>query len=541
MQKFIFLFAVGTWAVIHGTPEEDYVEIWPPNPVVEFGGSLDLNCTSNCAIENIGIESAYTKRTIENGTNWKVFRLSNIDNWAASPMCYAVCKNGTKKSPKANILIYKSPQKIELDPVPEMEVGKQYNLTCQVSDVAPIQDLTVTLLKGEEQLLVKTFKEQTEPEATDVVVKHSMIAEKDDYNKTITCQTFIDLRPRGPLLKNTSHSISIRTFEFAKTPQLHAGPFLEAGTLMKVTCDAPEVFPAEEAVFDLRFAGKPLTFNTTVMGALASAQAVIASSSVGDHRLICTVFLGPVTKTVEKMVTVFALPKLNLQVGSSEAVVNQTVNITCIADGTASPGYRMQITNAADILAFGNVDFLQHAVIAQQEDNEREFTCKVILIVDGNHKERNISQNLTVFYGPQMDDSNCPQELIWKEGNTTSFSCSSLGNPTPTVQCWKDGRPYNIGVPQLVQREHGGIYHCNATNQYGYAVRVVTIHVEYYQRNILAIIVGTIAIVILICLGSIVFCCRKKKKCRKYHLWKRQKSQAARASELIPLPELHNQ
>ncbi|XP_032066480.1 intercellular adhesion molecule 5-like [Thamnophis elegans] len=534
MQKFIFFFAVGAWAVTQGTAEEDYVEIWPPNPMVEFGGSLDLNCTSTC--EHIGIESAYTKVPIGNGSNWKAFRLSNVNFWAAGTLCYAECKTGQKKSPKANIIIYKSPEIIELDPVPKMEVDKPYKLTCQVFGVAPIRNLTVTLMKGDEQLLIKTFENYTQTRADAVVVNHTIIAQEDDYNKTITCQTSLDLRPRGPLLKNTSQGISLWTFDFAKAPLLHAGLFLEAGTPMKMTCDAPEVSPAREATFGLWFAGKPLTSNTTVMEGLASAQAVIASSSVGEHELFCMVSLGPVTKNVTKMVNVFALPNLMLQIGSSEAVVNQTVNITCSAGGSASPGFKMQITDAGKTLATGKVDerFLQHAVIAQQEDNEREFICQVILIVDGHTKKRNISQNLTVFYRPQIDDSKCPHALTWKEGSTTSFTCSALGNPTPTVQCWKDGRPYNIGEPQLVQREHGGIYHCNATNQYGFDVRDVTVHVEFYQPNILAITMGILAIaVIFLSLGGLVFY-NNRKKCRIYHLWKQQQPQARRDTELLP-------
>uniref|UniRef100_A0A8C6YG91 Intercellular adhesion molecule N-terminal domain-containing protein n=1 Tax=Naja naja TaxID=35670 RepID=A0A8C6YG91_NAJNA len=155
-----FIFASAVSVLISGTAEEDYVEIWPPNPVVKFGGSLHLNCTSNC--EDIGIESAYTKVPIGNGSNWKAFLLSNLDDWAASPLCYADCKTGQKKSPKANIIIYSKPLAGLL---PEMEVGKQYNLICRVFGVAPIRDLTVTLLKGEEQLLVKTFKDHTQLEA----------------------------------------------------------------------------------------------------------------------------------------------------------------------------------------------------------------------------------------------------------------------------------------------------------------------------------------------------------------------------------------
>ncbi|XP_026547626.1 intercellular adhesion molecule 5-like [Notechis scutatus] len=471
-----FLVALGSWAFEKGFAEENVVRIWPENPVVQFGGSLEINCSTNIEADAIGLETPFRREIIGTGSNWKVFRLTNISDFQNTiSLCYAE-KDHETKSAKATITVYKSPEKIELDPVPEMEVGKQYNLTCRVSGVAPIRDLTVTLLKGEEQLLVKTYKDRTDRKAVPVVVNHHMIAQKDDYNKTITCQTSLDLRPTGPLLKNTSHSISLWTFDFAKAPLLHTGLFLEAGTLMKVTCDAPEASPANEAVFDLRFAGKSLTFNTTVMGGLASAQAVIASSSVGDHELICTVSLGPVTKNVTKTVNVFALPNPILQIGSSEA--GQKVNITCGAEGSASPGFTMQITDTAKILASGNVNFLQHEMIAQQEDDEREFICQVTLTVDGQVKKRSVSQILTVFYRPQMDDSSCPQTWTWKEGSTATLTCSALGNPTPTVQCWKDGRLYNIGEPQLIQIEHGGIYQCNATNQYGWDVRDVTVHVE---------------------------------------------------------------
>uniref|UniRef100_A0A8C7E7H0 Ig-like domain-containing protein n=1 Tax=Naja naja TaxID=35670 RepID=A0A8C7E7H0_NAJNA len=459
------------WTLIHRIQgvEEHFVRIWPENPVVQFGGSLEINCSASIEADAIGLETAFRREIIGTGSNWKLFRLTNISDWNTNSLCYA--KDSGAKTAKATITVY----------------SKSHD-DCNT----PIRDLTVTLLKGEEQLLVKTFKDHTQLEAGAVVVNHRIRAQQNDYNKTITCQTSLDLRPAGPLLANTSHGISLRTFGEIPSiaPLLHTGLFLEAGTLMKVTCDAPEVSPADEATFDLWFAGKPLTFITTVMGGLASAQAEIASSSVGDHELICTVSLGPVTRTVKKTVNVFALPKPILQIGSSEAVVGQKVNITCGVEGSASPGFKMQILDAAKTLASSNVNehFLQHAMIAQQEDNEREFICQVTLTIDGQAKERSVSKKLTVFYGPQMDDSSCPQIWTWKEGSTTTLTCSALGNPTATVQCWKDGRLYKIGKPQLIQIEHDGIYQCNATNQYGFDVRDVTIYVERkscnYQPNL---------------------------------------------------------
>ncbi|XP_015669400.1 intercellular adhesion molecule 1-like, partial [Protobothrops mucrosquamatus] len=252
-----FLLALGSWAFGKGFAEKDFVRIWPENPVVQFGGSLQINCSANTEGEVIGLETAFKKEIIGIGSHWKAFRVSNIRDWKSSFLCYA--EDHSAKSAKATITIYKSPDSVELDPVPEMEVGKLYNLTCRVSGVAPIRNLTITLLKGEEQLLVETFeKDKADP----LVVNHGIRAQQNDYNKTITCQTSLDLRPRGPLLKNTSHGISLRTFDFAKAPLLHAGLFLEAGTVMEVTCDAPEAFPADEVMFDLWFAGEPLTYSS---------------------------------------------------------------------------------------------------------------------------------------------------------------------------------------------------------------------------------------------------------------------------------------
>uniref|UniRef100_A0A8C6YJX7 Ig-like domain-containing protein n=1 Tax=Naja naja TaxID=35670 RepID=A0A8C6YJX7_NAJNA len=429
--------------LISGFAEEHFVRIWPENPVVQFGGSLEINCSASIEADAIGLETAFRREIIGTGSNWKLFRLTNISDWNTNSLCYA--KDSGAKTAKATITVY----------------SKSHD-DCNT----PIRDLTVTLLKGEEQLLVKTFKDHTQLEAGAVVVNHRIRAQQNDYNKTITCQTSLDLRPAGPLLANTSHGISLRTFDFAKAPLLHTGLFLEAGTLMKVTCDAPEVSPADEATFDLWFAGKPLTFITTVMGGLASAQAEIASSSVGDHELICTVSLGPVTRTVKKTVNVFALPKPILQIGSSEAVVGQKVNITCGVEGSASPGFKMQILDAAKTLASSNV-------------NEHFLHCFITSIItsETNHIP------FSILDGPQMDDSSCPQIWTWKEGSTTTLTCSALGNPTATVQCWKDGRLYKIGKPQLIQIEHDGIYQCNATNQYGFDVRDVTIYVERKSQS----------------------------------------------------------
>ncbi|XP_070597575.1 intercellular adhesion molecule 1-like [Erythrolamprus reginae] len=202
-----FLCCVGSFLVLSRAQETG--TIVPLFEFVKFGHFFVLNCTSNnssCDIEN---NSSHPHDYFKPGATWKAFTFIVV-YWSLHASCLVTCNNDVvpESSPRI-VTVYQPPQKIELDPVPEMEVGKQYNLTCRVSGVAPIRNLTVTLLKGKEQLLVKTFKDHTQPEADTVVVNHSIIAEEDDYGKTIICQTSLDLSPRGPLLKHTSHGISI--------------------------------------------------------------------------------------------------------------------------------------------------------------------------------------------------------------------------------------------------------------------------------------------------------------------------------------------
>ncbi|XP_034290213.1 intercellular adhesion molecule 4 [Pantherophis guttatus] len=200
-----FLCCTGFLLALSRAQEKDSIALFR-KAVVKFGGFFVLNCTtgnssnSSCDIQE---RSSHRYDYRKEGPTWKAFTFIAV-YWSLNASCVVTCNN-EPSSRETIVTVYQPPQKIELDPVPEMEVGKLYNLTCRVFGVAPIQSLTVTLMKGEEQLLVKTFEDHTYPEAGDVVVNHSIIAQEDDYSKTIICQTSLDLRPRGPLLKNTSH------------------------------------------------------------------------------------------------------------------------------------------------------------------------------------------------------------------------------------------------------------------------------------------------------------------------------------------------
>lgn len=109
-------------------------------------------------------------------------------------------------------IIAEIPEHVMLDPVPIMEMGKVYNLTCRVANAAPIQLLTVTVFKGTEKLHIETFENHSAPAASDVLVTFPITAQQDNHMEEVTCHIALDLRPRGQLFEKTSSSEVLKVF-----------------------------------------------------------------------------------------------------------------------------------------------------------------------------------------------------------------------------------------------------------------------------------------------------------------------------------------
>uniref|UniRef100_A0A8D2KV14 Ig-like domain-containing protein n=1 Tax=Varanus komodoensis TaxID=61221 RepID=A0A8D2KV14_VARKO len=454
------------------------VTTWPENPVVEHGGSLWLNCSTSCqeADAKGGLETSLIKEWRDNGTGWAAFQLVNITEWASATECSFSCY-GEHKSARANIVVYQIPEQVALDPVPVMEVGRVYNLTCWVANVAPIRNLTVTLHKGKEKLHEEAFEMHGAPEASDVVVAYAITVQQEDHRKEVTCHATLDLRPHGPLLEKTSLSKVLRVFV---DPQLHASHYVEADSNMTVQCDVVRAFPVEEAQFDLTLGEERLNTSISVSGAAVQAQTQASSLRAGNHTLTCTVSLGPVTKSAVEMVQVYSFPEPSLEIHPPQTLANSPVTITCDAPAFQPSSISLQLKNASGkILASGDQAPLQFNLKAQEEDDGREFICQVELTIGGDKITKRTSANLTVFYVPGMDESTCPSSPTWVEGTPQVLHCMAKGNPKPSVICTKDGLARNMEREEQVNRSHAGLYNCTATSELGSSSRTVTVHVEY--------------------------------------------------------------
>ncbi|XP_039184263.1 intercellular adhesion molecule 5 isoform X1 [Crotalus tigris] len=457
------------------------VTIWPENPVVEHGGSLWLNCSTSCqeADARGGLETSLMKEKKDNGTHWAVFQLVNITEWASATECSFSCY-GEHKSVQANIMVYQIPEHVVLDPVPIMEMGKMYNLTCRVANAAPIQLLTVTLYKGTEKLHIETFENHSAPGASDILVTFPITAQQDNHIEEVTCHIALDMRPRGQLLEKTSFREVLKVFGFLADPQLHTSRYVEASSNLSVTCEVAGIFPAEEAQFDLKFGEQSLNASITLSGNTVRAEAQVSSLPTGNYLLNCSVSLGPMTKSAVETMHIYSFPQPSLEVHPSEALANQLVTILCNSSAPEPPSFSLQIQNASGgILASSDEFPLQFNLTAQEEDNEQEFVCAMELEIDGKTLTKHTSATLTVFYVPEMDELSCPSNRTWVERTQQMLHCLAKGNPKPLVACFKEGIAYDVEEKKQVDRSHAGIYNCTATNELGSSTRTITIRVEY--------------------------------------------------------------
>uniref|UniRef100_A0A8C0IZB9 Ig-like domain-containing protein n=1 Tax=Chelonoidis abingdonii TaxID=106734 RepID=A0A8C0IZB9_CHEAB len=383
------------------------------------------------------------------------------------------------------------PERVVLEPLPEMELGRAYNLTCWVLNVAPVAHLTMTIRRGAQTLHTETFQNHTRIGPNNIPVTHEITPQRRDHGQEITCHAALDLTPHGPHFENSSSAVELKVYDLPEEPQLLTSLYIEVGTRATARCGVAGVFPTVgEARFTLSFGGESLNFTVTTSGDTATAQGEVWSLFPGQRELKCTVTVGPVSRSAGQSVLVYSLPEPVLEVTESRTLVNSSVIVTCRSPEADPLGVLLQLRDAKRVLvpSAPAQPPVQFQLTAGEEDDGREFTCEARWGYTALGSVTN--RPLSLPDGPRMDDSGCPREWIWKEGTEQSFSCLARGNPAPAVECMKDGVSVSIGVQRQVRREDAGTYRCKASNAHGSASREVTVQVEYF--HILPLVLGLV-------------------------------------------------
>uniref|UniRef100_A0A2R9CDI6 Intercellular adhesion molecule 3 n=1 Tax=Pan paniscus TaxID=9597 RepID=A0A2R9CDI6_PANPA len=492
--------------------QEFLLRVEPQNPVLSAGGSLFVNCSTDCpSSEKIALETSLSKELVASGKGWAAFNLSNVTG-NSRILCSVYC-NGSQITGSSNITVYRLPERVELAPLPPWQrVGQNFTLRCQVEGGSPRTSLTVVLLRWEEELSRQPAVEEP------AEVTATVLASRDDHGAPFSCRTELDMQPQGlGLFVNTSAPRQLRTFVLPVTPpRLVAPRFLEVETSWPVDCTLDGLFPASEAQVYLALGDQML--NATVMNhgdtLTATATATARADQEGAREIVCNVTLGGERREARENLTVFSFLGPTVNLSEPTAPEGSIVTVSCMA------GARVQVTlDGVPAAAPGQPAQLQ--LNATESDDRRSFFCSATLEVDGEFLHRNSSVQLRVLYGPKIDRATCPQHLKWKDKTTHVLQCQARGNPYPELRCLKEGssREVPVGIPFFVNVTHNGTYQCQASSSRGKYTLVVVMDIEAGSSHFVPVFVAvllTLGVVTIVLALMYVF--REHKRSGSYHV-----------------------
>ncbi|XP_075773899.1 intercellular adhesion molecule 1-like isoform X1 [Pelodiscus sinensis] len=527
------LLLLAAWLALAGSVQgSSQVHVSPEAPVVEHGGSLWINCSHTCNYSSDpgGLETPLTKSIEERGPGWTAFHLTNITQWNPTLQCYVACPGENVTIASTNLSVYRVPERVVLEPLPAMELGRAYNLTCRVLNVAPVRHLSVTLLRGGRALHTETFRTRPGNEPDSVTVTHEISPGRWDHGQQVTCQASLDLAPRGPRLQSNSSAAELRVYALPAAPWLEAPPHVEEGAEASARCGVAGIFPAAEARLSLTLGGERLDPPLSTSGDAASAQAPLPFPAPGEYELNCTVAVGPLSRSAVRRVLLYRLPQPLLEISETQTLAGSNVTLTCHS-AMEPPRALLTLRDPVRVLASGTEPLGHVWLTARKQDNGREFTCEARPAPDSTNVKSTASR-LSVVYGPRLDDSGCPGNRTWAAGTEQTLSCAALGNPPPDVACTKDGRQVSTTAPRRVGSEDAGTYVCEAKNTLGRARREVTVHVEHPKPNYLLLVLLPAVLGIALALAAAYGLHYRAHKIRTYRLKQQQQQQQQQAEEV---------
>ncbi|XP_072005569.1 limbic system-associated membrane protein-like isoform X2 [Engystomops pustulosus] len=107
--------------------------------------------------------------------------------------------------------------------------------------------------------------------------------------------------------------------------------------------------------------------------------------------------------------------------------------------------------------------------VTMEMDNT-DFLCDAYFKTESEPKKMYVQREPTI--------TDCPNKLVWVEGEENSFHCKATGYPVPTVTCKKDQAIYQEGTKHKTWRNMTGNYTCKAIN-FDSDSKIVEVFVQY--------------------------------------------------------------
>ncbi|XP_051569603.1 hemicentin-1-like [Myxocyprinus asiaticus] len=176
------------------------LEIFPPRVVVKFGDPVSVSCVASRPVRVLGWESitgaSHTQHDLS--VQWRV---DSLTDWIEEPICYAVFFTAPRQcEEKLNLVQYKEPDSVSIrlnhtSPVVE---GREYQLLCEVQNVAPVQYLVLRWYRGQNEVYKHSFSEVSAVTPAQVSSTLLIVPNRADDAVQYRCEAELELGAEGP-------------------------------------------------------------------------------------------------------------------------------------------------------------------------------------------------------------------------------------------------------------------------------------------------------------------------------------------------------
>ncbi|XP_070779077.1 vascular cell adhesion protein 1 [Enoplosus armatus] len=216
----------------------------PSRVVVGFGEPVAVSCEAARPVRVLGWESAISAAHTQHdlSVQWKV---DSLIDWIEEPICYGVFFTAPRQcEEKLNLVLYKTPDSVSIRPVNHtgpMVEGKEYQLLCEVQNIAPVQYLTLRWYRGQTEVYNHSFSDLTSSSPVQVSSILLITPTKAENGAQYWCAAVLELGPEGPHPPPTVTSEPLNaSVYFPPTFLSHEPEVLDliAGAEMSLNCTA---------------------------------------------------------------------------------------------------------------------------------------------------------------------------------------------------------------------------------------------------------------------------------------------------------------
>ncbi|XP_060753224.1 hemicentin-2-like [Tachysurus vachellii] len=434
---------------------ENYIQIDPSSLVVRFGSPASANCSTNVTHNNMGWEASQGSIDKTFNVTLITWSVEQLDKWDIKPLCFI---NGEEQDMKSlTVTVYKPLDQVTLSTENHtMTEGSQYNLICEVLNVAPVYLLTVSWYKGGVLIKQENFSHENETKnPVNKTVTLQISPNRTDDGVQYSCEAELKLGPEGPQpppkMKSDFLNITVHYGpEFSNCPGVVD---LKEGTSLTGICDVT---------------GNPFPHSTWKKdGSTIDPANPLKRTSAGMYEII--------VRNIQKSLMVNVIYGPELSCGHSYTVrEGNEFNPNCSVVGY--PSYNMSWDKN------GAVDF----PLRMQKGDAGQYT----LIVSNNVNFILHAVEINVLYQPSsISELHSANVSI---GEDVVLKCASNGKPRPRYK-WIYHHASNVqitdqdGVSLLHIKHAGGAnigtYLCIAYNDLGKQRQEVRVHVEGAEQE----------------------------------------------------------